>query len=82
MANNSHPHNWVEVRVVSVSITENRIPGEEEEGKLHIYSSPEAIEIAEEDLSYICYDCKANPQSEAFHEPCPGAVRTALMDDQ
>ena len=69
------PHNWVEVRVVPVSAEP------QPDGTLHFYSSDEAIEVAEEDLHYMCYTCKAHPEDEVANELCPGSPITSVMDD-
>ena len=69
------PHNWVEVRVVPVSAIDNG------NGQFEFMASEEAIEIAEEDLHYICYACKAHPGDEAAMEPCKGGPTGVVPDD-
>ena len=69
------PHNWVEVRVIPVS-------AELIDGQFRFYASEEAVEIAEEDLHYMCYACKCHPGDEEALGPCPGARTESVLDDQ
>lgn len=60
-------HNWVEIIVVPLTAEVS------EDGKASFFSSDEAIEIAQEDTQILCWDCKTEPNLEAFENECPGA---------
>lgn len=60
-------HNWVEITVTPLSAEVN------EDGQVLFYTSEEALEIAQEDTQIICWDCKVEPDLEAFENECEGA---------
>ncbi len=60
-------HNWVELRVVHLTAEVS------DDDKVSFYSSPEAIEVAEQDMHIMCWDCKAEPTLAEFYHPCEGA---------
>lgn len=68
-------HNWVEITVMPVSI-------DIEEGNFIVTASDEAIELAEDDHNYLCWDCKVPLNLEDFESACEKAPSREIISSQ